>query len=197
MAQGAWNVAPLAGLCALALVLRGRSADPALARTLTALLVGALALFATLVKDGSYLNFLTVVELPAVVLAVAGLRWAFADWARGVGSGAGVGIGALACVALVAAQSVALLVSPDRPLVFVRPLSAPAHGRLLSDTQVRDAVAAARGCPDGVAYSGEPYLAFVARRPMPGGQPDQFIVSEAAVHAARRRAVAAVQPRCP
>ena len=196
VAQGAWNLLPLAGLCALALALRGRAADPALVRTLVALLAGTLAVFVTLTKDGSYLNFLTVVELPATALAAAGVDWALAA-ARTSVRGAALRVTVLACLALLALQSAALLISPARPVGFLRPGSGPGHGRLLSDPEVRALAVAAARCPAGAPFSGEPYIAFVARRPMPAGQPDQFIVFEAAAHERLRRAVEAAPRRCP
>jgi hypothetical protein len=47
-----------------------------------------------------------------------------------------------------------------------------------------------------VAYSGDPWIAFVAGRPMPGNQPDTFIIRQAETHA-EFLAEAEGTPRCP
>ena len=60
--QAAWNLAPLVVLAALAWPLRRRARDARLLLSLTALAVGSGALLLTLVKHGSYLNVLAVVE---------------------------------------------------------------------------------------------------------------------------------------
>ncbi len=59
------------------------------------------------------------------------------------------------------------------------------------------AAAAARACPPGVPYSGQAFVAFVARRPMPGDQPDTFIVQTAETHRELLRRVTADARRCP
>jgi hypothetical protein len=58
-------------------------------------------------------------------------------------------------------------------------------------------VAAARRCPAAVAYSGSPYVAFLADRRMPGEQPDIFMLRYASADARFARRAAAAEPRCP
>jgi hypothetical protein len=53
-------------------------------------------------------------------------------------------------------------------------------------------VAAARRCPPGAVYAGPPLVAFIARPTRPGDQPDAFVVTRAAMHAA----TLADGPRC-
>jgi len=90
-------------------------------------------------------------------------------------------------VALVAVQSASLLVSPARPALFARPLSDAPHGRALSSDGVRTAARRLADCAPRPWARVNPFLAFVAGRPAPGGQPDRFIVRHAGVHAAVRR----------
>lgn len=196
-AQAAWNLAPLAVLAALAVVLRRRARDRALLRTLAALFAGSLALVFTFVKDGSYLNLVAVIEPAGVPLAAAGLVWLIEDRER-LARGARLVPAVAACAAaLIAAQSLGLLVAPGNPHVFGNPFLDPPPGYVLSSDQVEETAEPARACPPGVPYSGSPFLAFVADRPLPGGQADQFIVREAPTHADLRRQVLAAQPRCP
>lgn len=194
LVQAAWNLAPLLLPAALAWPLRARLRDPALLRALGALLLGSLALVPTVFKEGTSLNLIAVIEPAAVALAAsAAIVLARVEHAR-----RGLALGAVAaCAALALAQSASLVLSPEDPGVFARPLSALAYERELSDAQVDDAVQRARGCPPGVPYSGPPYLAFVADRPVPGGQPDAFILERAEIHDEERAAAAADTPRCP
>jgi hypothetical protein len=197
-AQAAWNALPLLALAAVAWGLRHRALDDALLRTLTALLVSAILLLGTLLKTGAYLNVLVILEPPAVALGAAGLTWLFAELRARLDARARLArIAAVATVTLVLAQSVSLLVSPADPEVFVRPFSRPAHARTLSSDEVEQRAATARSCPDGVPFSGPAYIAFLADRRMPGNQPDQFIVSNAAVHAELARKARRDRPRCP
>jgi hypothetical protein len=194
LVQAAWNLAPLLLPAALAWPLRARLRDPALLRALGALLLGSLALVPTVFKEGTSLNLIAVIEPAAVALAAsAAIVLVEVEHAR-----RGLALGAVAaCAALALAQSASLVLSPEDPGVFARPLSALAYERELSDAQVDDAVQRARGCPPGVPYSGPPYLAFVADRPVPGGQPDTFILERAEIHDEERAAAAADTPRCP
>jgi hypothetical protein len=196
--QAAWNLAPLLVPAALAWPLRDRLRDPALLRALGALLLGELLLLPTVFKDGTSLNLIAVIE-PAAVAVAAGATVALV-------SGAGFGSRRASCTALAAiavcgalalVQSASLVLSPEDPGVFARPLSDLAYERELSDAEVDAAVRRARGCPPGVPYSGPPYLAFVAERPVPGGQPDAFILGRAEVHADERATAAADGPGCP
>ncbi|MGH2841023.1 MAG: hypothetical protein ACRDKY_09395, partial [Solirubrobacteraceae bacterium] len=72
-AQGGWNALPLLALAALAWHERARLHDPDLVRTLLAACAGALLLFATLFKHGSYLTLMVVLEPPLVALAAGGV----------------------------------------------------------------------------------------------------------------------------
>jgi hypothetical protein len=97
---------------------------------------------------------------------------------------------AAACV-LASAQVVSLLLSPDDPALFTRPLAASGPPRALSDAEVAAAVRAIAACPAGSTYAGPPYLAFVARRDIAGLQPDRYIIFAAPVlRAFRDRALA-------
>lgn len=203
--QGAWNLAPLVALAALALRARQRLRDPALLRTLAALSLGALALLATVLKDGSYLNVLVVAEPPLVALAGAGLADLLARRRRVSAEGGpsasdgrvALKVAALAACVLLAAQSLSLIAWPKQPLAFLRPGSAPAHAQKLSSAEVSRAAADARACPAGAPYSGPPYVAFIADRALPGGQPDQFIVAESSTHAALRERIVVGPRACP
>ncbi|MEA2124786.1 MAG: hypothetical protein QOI80_1568 [Solirubrobacteraceae bacterium] len=183
VAQAGWNLAGL--LPAALLLVRTRTRDPALARAWLGLTVGLLATLLTIAKLGTALNILVPVEaaLAPVALAVA------VRWRR---------LGAVA-LAFVLVQTVALVAFPARTIFpFVRPLSERgAWGRQADAAQVRRLAAAARACPPGIAYSGEPFVAFMAHRRPPGGQPDLFLVPRSPVLARERRAVAADRERCP
>jgi hypothetical protein len=90
-----------------------------------------------------------------------------------------------------------LLLSPRNPRLFARPLAASAPGWGLTDRQVRQQATRIGLCPSNVAYSGQPYLAFVARRRMPGNQPDQFIIEHAPADSRFLAQAERDQPRCP
>jgi hypothetical protein len=190
VAQSVWNLGPLLALAAGALAWRSRLRDPALLRVMWALLAATVALLATLVKRGAYLNAIQVIEPAAVALATAGAFCLIRERGR-----AGAALAAVA-VGLMALQTGSLLVTPRDPGLFARPLSRAAPGEALSDDGVAAAVAAARRCPPGVADSGPPYVAFVAGRRVPADQPDGFVLTFAPIHAAAR-ARAAAGPRCP
>lgn len=195
--QTLWNIGPLLLLAGLAWTMRHRARDPALFRTALALLVGSLGLTLTFLKNGTYLNTLVAVEPVAVALAAAGLVWFVEDRSllasrRRIAT-AVVG---LAC-ALMAAQSISLVVAPESPIPFGNPFLSRAPGHELSEAEVRRAADVGRACPPGVPYSGSPFIAFVADRPVPGGQPDRFIVGEAGVHRGFRQAVDDDRPVCP
>ena len=188
-AQAGWNVAPLLVLAALAWPARAALADADLARSLLAAALGSLLLLATLLKHGSWLTVMVVVEPPLLCLAAGGVAALLgerdASGRAGLGADAGAGrsaraIAGAAAVALLAAQAGSLLAAPDDPVLFTRPLAATAPARALSDAEVTRAVAAIRRCPAGTTYSGAPYLAFVAGRDIAGAQPDQFMIHNAA-----------------
>ncbi|MDX6650386.1 MAG: hypothetical protein QOJ97_2337 [Solirubrobacteraceae bacterium] len=214
--QAAWNLGPLVVVALSALWLRSRVLDRALLRTLVALAVGAGAVLATMVKDGSYVNVVVPVEPPLVALGAAGLALLVAE-VRGRVRPAGVarmgieGVGpdgrrrhsrvalvaALAAAALAVAQTVSLLAAPDDPNVFRHPFSGAYYARIASPGEVHARVARARRCPPGVAFSGPPYIAFAAGRRMPGNQGDPFILNRAGVHSRRVAAARRDRPRCP
>jgi hypothetical protein len=103
----------------------------------------------------------------------------------------------VAAAALLGAVQVgAFLVDPAHPGAFVRPGSAPAHAWTGRDTVDR-ALAAARRCPPGAAYSGSPYLGFLAGMRMPGDEPDQFLMAQAPIAAPHTREAVAEAARCP
>ncbi|MDO8210771.1 hypothetical protein [Conexibacter sp. CPCC 206217] len=212
-AQGAWNLLPLLVCAALAWPLRARIGDPDLQRTLAAGALGALLLFLTLLKTGSYLTLVVVVEPLLLCLAAAGVVAAVrpvADAqqvgssppAAGGGDAARFGSAPLAALAAVAIlfgvlQVGSLLVAPDDRGIFTRPLAASGPQRQLTPSEVDVAVAAIRACPPQRATSGPPFLAFAAGRRIAGDQPDQFILAHAAVLARFQAEADADQPRCP
>lgn len=190
-AQGGWNLLPLLVCAAIAWPLRERIDDPGLQRTLAAGALGALLLFLTLFKTGSYLTLIVVVEPLLLCLAAAGVVAA----AR---AGAAP-LCALAAVVLLLGlvQVGSLLRSPGDPSLFTRPLAASGPARMLSPQQVDAAVARIRACPARAATSGPPFLAFAAGRRIAGDQPDQFILAHASGLGRFRAAADADQPRCP
>jgi len=175
-AQAGWNVVALLVLAALAWPGRARLRDPDLARSLLAASAGSLLLLATLLKSGSYLTAMIVVEPPLLCLAACGVVTALE-----AGATRGRAIVAALAAGLAAAQVVSLLVSPADPGLFTRPLAASGPARTFSDAEVEAALRAIRGCPPGSTYAGPPYLAFGARRDAAGGQPDPFIIHAAPV----------------
>jgi len=194
-AQAGWNVlAPLV-LAALAWPQRARLHDPDLARSLLAACAGSLLLLTTLLKSGSYLTVMIVAEPPLVCLAACGVVAALSRHPGAAPSARGRLVVVLAA-ALAAAQIVSLLVSPDDPGLFTRPLAASGPARTLSDAQVDAAARAIVACPPGSTYPGPPYLAFVAGRDVAGHQPDQYIIHAAPVLSAFRRQADGDPRRC-
>jgi hypothetical protein len=189
VAQGAWSELPLLAGAAAALLLSSRARDPELLWTLAAASGAGLLLAVTLFKRGSYLSVLVVADPPLLALAACGSVWA---WER---SRARWIVAPLA--ALLGAQSLSLLADPGDPVIARRPFARAGLEYSLSPTGVSLAVAAARRCPPHVAYSGPPYLAFLAGRRMAGDQPDQFIIRYAAIDAPFARRAAAETLRCP
>jgi hypothetical protein len=175
VAQAGWN---LIGLVVPAVFLT-RTRDPALARAWLGLCAGLLATVLTISKLGTALNILVPVEAALVPAALAG-RWRIG-------------------IAFVLIQTAALVAFPARTVVpFIYPLSERgAWGREAGSAEVRRLAAAARACPPGVAYSGAPFIAFVAHRRPPGGQPDLFLVPSSPTLARERRAIEADRERCP
>jgi hypothetical protein len=215
-AQIAWNLSGLLIAAAVAWALRGRTRDR---RTLVVAGATAGATLLTLAstwKLGTSLNSLVPSETALVPLAVAGCAWAV-EGARGGGRGqagaaalgrvgrAGPGrrraaaiVGALG-VAFAVAQGVALVAFPHvhgaHP--FLRPGSGPGYGITLSADEVDAAVRAARSCPAKIPYSGTPIIAFIADRPLPADQPDQYLAQLVPVLRPVRDEILAVKTRCP
>ncbi len=179
-AQAGWNVVGLLVLAALAWPARSRLRDPDLARGLLAAAAGSLALLATLLKSGSYLTAMIVIEPPLVCLAACGVVAALDRRAATPRARSRTIVAALA-VALLAVQVASLVLSPADPKLFTRPLAASGPARTLSGAEVDAAVRAIGACPPGSTYAGPPYLAFVARRDAAGRQPDPFIIHAAPV----------------
>lgn len=195
--QSAWNLGPLVVLCGLAVVARERARDPALLRSLIALAAGSLALGLTFLKGGTYLNTLAVIEPALVALAAVGVTFFIEDRRlltrrRRLASLAVVGM-----CGVLAAQSAILFARPEGPLGFGNPFLSRDPGHELSEEQVRLAAERARECPPGAPHSGSPFIAFVADRQVPGGQPDRFIIGESNVHAGLRDRIGTAAPLCP
>ncbi len=192
--QGLWNLLPLLVPALLLWPGRGRLQDEALARCLAGALAGALLLFLTLFKHGSYLTMLLVLEPLVVCLAVPGALFALED--RGARRRGPV-LAALGLAALLGvAQVGSLLVRPGDPALFTRPGADSGGERVLSSAEVDARVRALRACSPGVAVAGPPYLAFRAGRRVAGDQPDQFIIRAAPVLARFRDAADAEPAPC-
>jgi hypothetical protein len=98
---------------------------------------------------------------------------------------------------LLAAQSLSLLISPADALIARRPGARSGLAEVSAPEAVSRAVALARRCRATSAYSGVPYIAFLADRRMPGEQPDTFMLRYSSADAAFARRASADQPRCP
>jgi hypothetical protein len=195
--QAGWNAAGLLVLAALAWRDRAVLADADLARSLLAASLGGLALLATLLKHGSWLTVMVVAEPPLLCLAACGVAAVLRErGAAGVRRVRSRALAAAASVALLAVQTGSLLLAPADPALFTRPFAASRPGRALSDAEVGRIAAAIRRCPAATTYAGPPYLAFVAGRPIAGGQPDGFMIDNAANLARFRRAVRADRAVC-
>jgi len=194
LAQGAWSELVLV-IGAAAAVLLGRSGaeevrEPALLRTLAAAAGAGLVLALTVFKRGSYINVLVVAEPPLLSLAACGAAWSWHRWRLWRPLVAALGV-------LLAVQSISLLSSPGNPWAAKRPGAQSGLAWSASPATVDREVSAARGCPSSLAYSGDPYVAFLAARRMPGDQPDPFMLEYARADAGFARQAARDQPRCP
>jgi hypothetical protein len=196
LAQGAWNELPLvlpAAACVwLVWTHREQPLDMELMRTLVAATLAGLLLALTVFKRGSYINVLVVAEPPLLVLAAAG-----AVWSARRSRAASIAIGLLGV--LLAAQIVSLLVDPANSPFAKRPGAQSGLAWTAGPATVDRTVDKARRCPPTLAYSGDPYYAFLSDRRMPGNQPGEelFMTEHAPVDAAFARRAAADQPRCP
>ena len=196
IAQGAWNELPLVLTAAAGVWLvwthREQPLDTELMRTLVAATVAGLLLALTVFKRGSWINVLVVAEPPLLVLAAAG-----AVWSARRSRAAWIAIGVLGV--LLAAQIVSLLVHPANPPIAKRPGAQSGLAWTAGPATVDRTVNEARRCPPALAYSGDPYYAFLSDRRMPGNQPgaELFKTEHAPVDAAFARRATADQPRCP
>jgi hypothetical protein len=197
-AQAAWNVVGLAGCAVVAVWHRAASRDRRMLRTTIALTIALLITFLTNFKAGTGVNIAVPVEAALVPLAACGTVFAFrmarsrlratpSPWIAG---------GCAAGLLFTVAQSASLIVSPHNPVPFLRLGSRPAWEIVMTAPQLRAAVAAARACPANVPYGGPPLVAFIAGRGIPAGQPDQFIITHAAVLSSIRDRIAAVKVVC-
>lgn len=191
--QAGWTLFGLVGFALVALYLRDRSREPDLVRTLAAAAAGAVISIVTIAKPGTGLNVVVPSEPLLATLAVSGAVLAARSSARRLA----VPVAAV-LLALLLAQSASLLWNPTDPQPFTRPFSASAGWRVGETREEVDAaVAAARRCPPGAVYPGPQLVAFLAHRPVPGGQPDLFIVGHASRYRALYARVLAAGPRCP
>ena len=196
IAQGAWNELPLVLPAAAGVWLvwthREQPLDPELMRTLVAATLAGLLLALTVFKRGSWINVLVVAEPPLLVLAAAG-----AVWSARRSRAAWIAIGLLGV--LLAAQIVSLLVDPANPPIAKRPGAQSGLAWTAGPATVDRTVDKARRCPPALAYSGDPYYAFLSDRRMPGDQPGEelFTTEHAPVDAAFAQRANADQPRCP
>jgi hypothetical protein len=191
-AQALWNVVGLLVASAIAVWLRVRAVDRRMLRMLIGLAAAMIVTFLTNFKEGTGLNITVPVEAVLVPLAVTGTVF-------GLRSRRGRVLGGVCALAwlFTLAQSVSLMTSPKHPQPFLRAGSANAWYELMSESELRAGVSAARRCPDGIPYSGPPLIAFAAGRPMPGDQPDAFIIGHARTLHAFLARVDAVTTRCP
>ena len=193
LAQAAWSefVLVLGAVAALGSALRtpALTHDRDLMRTVAASALGGIVLALTVFKRGSYINVLAVAEPPLLVLAVCGAAW---SWRRRAGRLVVVLLGAL-----LALQSLSILTSPADPWAAKRPGARSGLSWTAGPAAVDRAVAQARRCPSSRAYAGDPYIAFLAGRRMPGNQPDPFMLAYAAGDAGLARRAAGDAPRCP
>jgi hypothetical protein len=194
LAQGAWSELPLIAGAGAAVLLATRDPlllrEPALARTLAAAACAGLVLALTVFKRGSYIGVLAVAEPPLLCLAACGAAWAWEHSRRSRPVVAALGM-------LLAAQSLSLLASPADPWAAKRPGAASGLAWQAGPAAVDAAVSAARACPRTLAYSGAPYVAFLAARRMPGRQPDLFMLAHARADSAFAKRAARDNPRCP
>jgi hypothetical protein len=191
-AQAGWNVLGLLVTGVLTIPYRRLARHPAMLRTSLGLAAAMIVSFLTNFKVGTGLNVTVPIEATLVPLAASGTVFAFraarARW---------LPILCVCALLFTLAQSISLMTSPHYPEPFERVSSRQAWTILMTAPQFRAQVAVARRCPPGVAYNGQPLLAFAADRPMPGGQPDQFIITHARTLASLRARIGAVKRLCP
>jgi hypothetical protein len=193
--QIAWNLSGLLVAALIAWILRRRVEHSRTLVVASAVAGATLLTLASTWKLGTSLNSVVPAETTLVPLAVAGCVWAL----REAGRRRRLAAPGIVAVIFAVAQGVALVASPHvhgaHP--FLRPGSAPGYGVTLSADEVDAAARTARSCPAGVPYSGTPIIAFIAHRPLPADQPDQYLAQLAPVLRDARAAILAVTTRCP
>jgi hypothetical protein len=197
-AQEGWNLLGLAVAAAVALRLRRRLRDPVLVRVSAGLAAAMLLTLLTNLKHGTALNIVAPIELSLLPLAVAGVVAA----ARTEGSGLRLRRVAIpaAALALVAAQSISLLASPQpTEPPFLYPTSqAGTWQRGFDSAQIDTLVRRAAACPSGEPYGGGlSYIAFLAHRDMPDGQPDTYLTHDSPTLKYVAAAIDSAKPTCP
>jgi len=197
-AQMGWNVVGLVVCAACAVALRARARDSRLLTITIALAAANLVTFLTNFKEGTGLNITVPVEASLVPLAACGTVFAFRA-ARDPARPAPGWLPIACAVALVftLAQTLSLIVHPEKPVPFLRAFSAPAWGITYTATQYDAVLRAARACPPGEAYGGPPLVALDAGRNPPAGQPDQFLPLHSSTLAAVAAEIGEVARVCP
>lgn len=195
--QAFWSLIGLVVAAGAALVFRSRLSDSALLRVQAAGAAGMLVTLASNTKVGTGLNIIVPMEAALVPLALAGVVAS----ARALGSLSGgrrvTPYAAALGLVFTLSQSASELISPRTGTPFIYAGSARgAWGRLLSSGGVDQVVARLRTCPPGVPYAGDPYFAFIAGRPVPDGQPDQFLTTHSSTLRSVAARMAAVHPLC-
>jgi hypothetical protein len=196
-AQEGWNLLGLVVAAACALVWRRRLADSLLVRVSAGLAVAMLLTLLTNLKHGTALNIVAPIELSLLPLAVAGVVAGARAGGRRFSVAAAIPAVALA---FVAAQSISLLASPQPTgFPFLYPSSqAGTWQRGFSDAEIDTLVREAEACPAGVAYGGGlSYIAFLAHRDMPDGQPDTYLTHDSPTLHDVAAAIDADRPTCP
>jgi len=185
LAQAFWNLLPVVPLVALALVTRADSHDPRLERLTVAGLAGSLAIFATVIKHGAYINLAVAAEPFLVILALCGTVRVIHPAGRTRFRVAVVAV----CWLFFLAQAVSLLARPDNPEAFAQPFDRSNHGRIASPREVRTGAALLRAnrCNRSHGYYSSPFMAFAANIRLPGNQGDPFIIHVSDVYAKQRR----------
>jgi hypothetical protein len=194
-AQEGWNLLGLVVAAGCALLWRGRLADPALLRVAGGMALAMLLTLLTNLKHGTQLNIVAPIELSLLPLAVAGV-------VAGLRRGGRRLVVAIPIVALtfVAAQSISLLASPQpTEIPFLYPTSqAGTWQRGYSNGEIDRLVHGAEACPPGLPYGGGlSYVAFLAHRDVPDGQPDTYLTRDSPTLAREAAAIDAVEPTCP
>lgn len=196
--QAAWNLLPLLVMAALLGPHRARVDDVALGRSLVAATLGSMLLLATLLKNGSYLTVVVVIEPPLLCLAGAGVFTSVrCDVRTSATATRSLRIVAVAAITTLALQVGSLLIAPGAPAWFTRPFAASGPAQPMSSREVLATTRRIdRECAPNTTYGGAPYLAFVARRAPAGRQPDQFLIHNAPVLAHLAEAARADRTVC-